>query len=56
MGLPMRTIIIGALTAAALAFVVAVPSVGGISTWKYILGAIGLALFVLAGRNPSTRT
>jgi hypothetical protein len=37
------------------AFTVAVPSVYGISTWKYVLAAIGLMLFVLAGRDTPTR-
>ena len=56
MNLPVRRTIIGALTAIALAFAMAVPTVRGISTWKYLLGAIGLALFLLAGRNPSPKT
>ena len=38
---------LAAATAAALA--AAVPSIAGSSTWKYLLGAIGLALFVRAG-------
>jgi hypothetical protein len=39
-----------------LAFTVAVPSVFGISTWKYVLAAVGLMLFLLAGRNPPAGT
>jgi len=51
-----RTTIIGAVTAIVLAFVVAVPTVYGVSTWKYVLGAIGLVLFLLGGRKPSPKT
>ena len=47
----MRPIIIGAVGAVVLAFVVAVPTLDGVSTWKYVLGAIGLVLFILGGRN-----
>jgi uncharacterized membrane protein YeiH len=56
MNSPVRLIIVGAVTAIVLAFVVAVPTVHGVSTWKYVLGAIGLVLFLLAGRNPSGKT
>ena len=52
----MRRIVVGTGTAVALAFSVAVPSMYGISTWKYVLAAIGLMLFVLAARDASTRT
>ena len=37
-----------ALVAAAL---VAMPSIFGVATWKWVLGAIGLAIFVSAGRR-----
>jgi hypothetical protein len=37
-----------ALVAAALAVV---PSILGVATWKWVLGAIGLAIFVSAGRR-----
>ncbi len=37
--------------AAAGAFVLAVPQIAGIETWKWVLGAIGLALVVKAGRR-----
>jgi hypothetical protein len=36
-----------------IAFVLAVPRVAGIETWKWVLGMIGLALIVLAGRQKS---
>jgi hypothetical protein len=41
----------GLLVAAAIAGPFAVPTVAGISTWKYLLGAIGLWLFVRAGMS-----
>jgi hypothetical protein len=51
-----RPIIVGAVAAIVLAFVVAVPTLYGVSTWKYVLGAIGLVLFILGGRKPSPKT
>ena len=51
----MRNIVVGALAAAVVAFTIAVPSVYGIATWKYLLAVIGLMLFVLAGRATTTR-
>ena len=53
--LPVRTLIVGAVAAMLLEFVVAVPTVYGVSTWKYVLGAIGLVLFILGGRKPSPK-
>jgi hypothetical protein len=46
---------LAAATAAAvtLALLAAVPEIGGISTWKIVLGAIGLALFVAGGRQKT---
>ena len=38
------------LAGAAVALAV-VPTIGGISTWKVVLGVIGLALFVMAGKR-----
>ena len=38
--------ILGALVAAIL---VLKPTIAGISTWKVVLGVVGLALFVMAG-------
>jgi hypothetical protein len=40
-----------ALVAAVLAIV---PSILGVATWKWVLGAIGLAIFVSAGRRAGT--
>jgi hypothetical protein len=39
----------GLLVAAAIALPLIVPVIAGIDTWKYLLGAIGLWLFVRAG-------
>ena len=38
------------LVAGAIATLLAVPEIAGIATWKWMLGAAGLALFV-AGRK-----
>ena len=48
-----RTIAAGAGVAIVLAFTIAVPTIRGVSTWKYVLAAIGVLLFVLAGRGES---
>jgi hypothetical protein len=39
----------GILVAVAAVILAVVPTIGGISTWKIVLGVIGLALFVIAG-------
>jgi hypothetical protein len=39
-------IIIAAGAAIVIAFTIAVPSLRGISTWKYALAALGMALFL----------
>jgi hypothetical protein len=39
-------LIVGTGTAFAIAFTIAVPSLRGISTWKYALAAVGVVLFV----------
>ena len=42
----------GAVAAAAvMAAVLAVPEIGGVATWKWVLGAIGLVLFAAGGRK-----
>ena len=40
---------IGILVAVVAMILAVVPTIGGIDTWKIVLGVIGLALFVLAG-------
>jgi hypothetical protein len=49
-----RTLAVGATIAVVLAFVIVIPEIGGVSTWKYVLAAIGLILIILAGRKEST--
>jgi hypothetical protein len=39
-------IIVAAGAAIVIAFTIAVPSLGGISTWKYALAALGVVLFL----------
>jgi TRAP-type mannitol/chloroaromatic compound transport system permease large subunit len=48
-GPPLRTITGGLAIAVVIAFTMAVPSVGTVSTWKIVLGAIGLVIFLLGG-------
>jgi hypothetical protein len=42
---------VAVLVAVAAVTLAVVPTIGGISTWKVVLGVIGLALFVLAGKR-----
>jgi hypothetical protein len=37
--------------AVVLAALATVPTILGVATWKWVLGAIGLAIFVSAGRR-----
>jgi hypothetical protein len=46
-----RNLILGASIAALLTVIAVVPTVAGISTWKWALAAVGLILFVLGGRS-----
>lgn len=48
---PTRTLATGAAVAMVLAFTMAVPAVGTLSTWKIVLGVIGVVIFVRAGRG-----
>jgi hypothetical protein len=47
----MRRLIWAGGIAFLLAMMVAVPEIAGIATWKFVLAAAGLGLFVLAGRS-----
>ncbi len=47
-------ITLGLAVAAILAAALTVPSVFGIETWKWVLGLIGLALFVSSGKRRGT--
>jgi hypothetical protein len=42
-------LLVGILVALAAVTLALKPAIGGISTWKVVLGVIGLALFVIAG-------
>jgi uncharacterized membrane protein YeiH len=46
-------IVLGILVAGVIALMLAVPQIGGVDTWKWVLGAIGLAVFLAAGRRRS---
>ena len=46
-------IIVAAGIAIVIAFTIAVPSLGGVSTWKYALAALGVVLFILGGSDKS---
>ena len=48
---PLRNLVTGLATAIVIAFVLAVPTIGRVSTWKIALGLLGVALFVSAGRH-----
>jgi len=48
---PSQNISLGLVIAIVIAFTLAVPRIGTVSTWKIVLGAIGLAILVLAGRH-----
>jgi hypothetical protein len=37
--------------AGVMALLLAVPEIAGVATWKWVLGAIGLALFLAGGRR-----
>jgi hypothetical protein len=50
---PLRNVLTGLATAIVIAFVLAVPSIGRVSTWKIVLALLGLALFVVGGRHRS---
>lgn len=43
--------LVGGFTlAATVAFTLAVPTIGSLSTWKIVLGLVGFVIFVRAGR------
>lgn len=44
----------GLVVATVIALPLIVPSVAGISTWKYLAGAIGMAVFIRAGMSRPT--
>jgi hypothetical protein len=48
---PVRNVVCGVGVAVVLASVGIVPTVAGVSTWKWLLGVLGLLLFVLGERR-----
>lgn len=50
-GRSVRTIAAGLAVAMVMAFTMAVPTVGALSTWKIVLGVVGMVIFVRAGRG-----
>ena len=48
---PLARLSFATLVAVAAVALAIVPAIGGISTWKVVLGVIGLALFVMAGKR-----
>ena len=48
-------LVLGLGAAIVIASMLAVPSIYGVSTWKYVLAAFGVLLFVMAGRDTSTK-
>ena len=50
-GRSVRTLAVGTGIAMVMAFTMAVLAVGTVSTWKIVLGIIGLVIFVRAGRR-----
>lgn len=55
MASPVRNILAGSGIAAVLAVLLAAPTIVGISSWKIVLGAFGLLLFVRSyGKGAET--
>jgi uncharacterized membrane protein YeiH len=44
-----RRLAVAALVAFAIFLFMAVPRIAGVETWKWLLAAVGLTIFVLAG-------
>ena len=53
MASPVARLTVGILVAVAAAMLAVVPTIAGISTWKILLGLVGVALFIIAGRGRS---
>jgi hypothetical protein len=52
---PIGNLVGGAAAAAILAIVMFIPTIAGVSTWKWMLGLVGLLLWFLAERAESPR-
>ena len=51
----MRNAVFGLVVAGALALIATDASIAGVAAWKIVLAAIGLVLFIRAGRPKSQR-
>lgn len=49
---PAKRVIIGVAIAIVGALIGIVPRIGRVDTWKIVLGLLGVALFISAGREP----
>jgi hypothetical protein len=47
--------VFGVGIAIVIAVLLVVPRIGTVATWKVVLGAAGLAIFILAGRDRGTK-
>jgi hypothetical protein len=47
---PVRNLVGGAATATVLAIIMYIPTIAGVSAWKWMLGVVGLLLWLLAER------
>jgi hypothetical protein len=48
---PVRNLVFGVGVAVGLATIVIVPTIAGVSTWKWLLGVLGLVLILRAERR-----
>jgi hypothetical protein len=55
MASPAARLIVSSGAAILLAVLLATPTIAGISTWKVVLGLIGLILFVMSGRRATPK-
>jgi len=55
MASPARNILAASGLAMVPALLLAVPAIGGISSWKILLGAVGLILFIRSSRRAETK-
>ena len=53
MSFPLRNLLLGATGATTIALLFIVPTLGGVSTWKYVLAVLGAALFIVSGLSKT---
>jgi hypothetical protein len=56
MARPARNLLAGAAVAVVVAVLVAAPTFGSVSAWKWLLGLVGLYLWFLAERTKPPRS